>query len=114
MDGVAMGSPLGPLLADIFVAKLERSKLSQTIEGLAHYSRYMDDIFCVTDRKHDIQQILNLFNEEHPSLEFTVKVETNDILAFLDAAVSRKELTYRSTERKHQVDNIPTSIVSFL
>ncbi|VDP31192.1 unnamed protein product [Echinostoma caproni] len=47
MDGVVMGSPLVPLLAGCFVAKLERSMLSQTIEGLAHYSRYMDDIFCV-------------------------------------------------------------------
>ncbi|VDP82091.1 unnamed protein product [Echinostoma caproni] len=76
---------------DIFVAKLERSTLSQAIGGLAHYSRYMDDIFCVTNREHNIQQILKLFNEAHPSLEFTVEVEANNNLAFLDVAVSRKE-----------------------
>ncbi|VDP74423.1 unnamed protein product [Echinostoma caproni] len=91
MDGVAMGWTLGPLPANIFVAKLERSTLSRTIEGVAHCDRYMDDVSCMTDRKHGIQQILTLFSEAHPSLEFTVEAATNNILAFLDVAVPRKE-----------------------
>ncbi|VDP84136.1 unnamed protein product [Echinostoma caproni] len=48
-DGVAMGSPLGPLLADIFVAKLENQELQDTIEGLPFYCRYADDIFILVD-----------------------------------------------------------------
>ena len=44
-DGVAMGSPLGPLLADVFMGKLENEPLCQTITKFATYKRYVDDIF---------------------------------------------------------------------
>ena len=45
MDGVAMDSPLGPALANIFVGFYE-TKLFQTIPKPAMYYRYMDDHFC--------------------------------------------------------------------
>ncbi|VDP40779.1 unnamed protein product [Schistosoma margrebowiei] len=38
-DGVAMGSPLGPVLADIFMANLERTKLKGAIDEMMYYSR---------------------------------------------------------------------------
>ncbi|VDP87787.1 unnamed protein product [Echinostoma caproni] len=36
VDGVAMGSPLGPILADIFMASLEK-KASRTLDGTILY-----------------------------------------------------------------------------
>ncbi|BHF64084.1 hypothetical protein SprV_0200708300 [Sparganum proliferum] len=49
IDGVAMGSPLGPFLANVFMGKVERPSLQDTINGLKFYGRYVDDIFCLTD-----------------------------------------------------------------
>ena len=46
-DGIAMGSPLGPILADIFVSKLENSILQTKINELPFYNRYVDDIFII-------------------------------------------------------------------
>ena len=48
IDGVAMGSPLGPTLANFFLAKMEKRIMS--IASANHpllYLRYVDDIFAV-------------------------------------------------------------------
>ena len=38
-----MGSPLGPLLADVFMAKIEDQQLSKLIDNFAFDVRYVDD-----------------------------------------------------------------------
>ena len=48
-----MGSPLGPLLADMFIAKMENNQLKRTIESLVFYTRYVDDIFCLANAEQD-------------------------------------------------------------
>ena len=45
VDGVAMGSPLGPVLANIFVGYCE-SKVDAEIWPLL-YNRFVDDTFCI-------------------------------------------------------------------
>ena len=46
IDGVAMGSPLGPVLANIFMSHLEKHALD-TYQGQKplFYKRYVDDVF---------------------------------------------------------------------
>ena len=46
VDGVAMGSPLGPTLAKLFLAHYENQWMSSPSAPL-HYFRYVDDIFCI-------------------------------------------------------------------
>ena len=47
IDGVTLGNPLEPNLA-IFMAHLENQFImQQDISIPVHYSRYVDDIFCV-------------------------------------------------------------------
>ena len=52
-DGVAMRSPLGPLLADCLPAKLQTFILKLTIDQFTIYKRYMDDVCIITDEKSD-------------------------------------------------------------
>ncbi|VDP99114.1 unnamed protein product [Trichobilharzia regenti] len=49
VDGVTMGSPLGPIFANIFLTKLENSPLKDEIAKMEMYCRYMDDTFVVYD-----------------------------------------------------------------
>ena len=50
IDGVAMGSPLGPLLADVFMASIEE-RLKQKMSKLTLFRRYIDDILLVCDNQ---------------------------------------------------------------
>ena len=49
VDGVIMGSPLGPTMANFFLAVLEIEWLTKTCgERLTLYLRYVDDIFLLS------------------------------------------------------------------
>ena len=43
VDGIAMGSPWGPVLADIFMIKLEKAILPELTECIKYWKRYVDD-----------------------------------------------------------------------
>ena len=90
IDGVAMGSPLGPLLADVFMAKLENDQLKPSIDRCTVYKRYVDDILCITDDKLDPMNMLNDFNAAHKCVKFTIELEKSNQLAFLDVCLSRR------------------------
>ena len=49
-DGVAMGSPLGPLLANVFICNFERKMLDECPNDFKPlvYRRYVDDTFSVS------------------------------------------------------------------
>ena len=87
VDGVAMGSPLGPTLANLFLAHFEKEWLKSTFAPV-QYLRYVDDVFCVFDLdRHDHTRFLQYINEQHPNLRFTVEVGPR-CLPFLDVSVS--------------------------
>lgn len=83
VDGVAMGSPVGPLLANVFMSKFDKDL------GLfsPFYYRYVDDILR-TMLKGGEEYLLNFANTMHPNLKFTLESEDNDGgLSFLDMRV---------------------------
>lgn len=69
-----MGSPLGPLLTDTFMAKLESSSsLEDHIKSLALYKRYVDDIICMTDESECLYETLMQFNFAHKNIRFSIR-----------------------------------------
>ena len=47
IDGVAMGSPLGPVIAGIFMVELETNIVPKMSDNVKIWKRYVDDTFCV-------------------------------------------------------------------
>ena len=45
-DGVAMGSPLVPVLASFFMVELERTFIPKLSQYLQFWKRYVDDTIC--------------------------------------------------------------------
>ena len=76
-DGVAMGSPLSPALANIFVEYYEEKLFSET-QKLPMYFRYVDDTFAIFDYKGEADKFLTKFNcLHHPSNSLLKKRKTN-------------------------------------
>ena len=98
IDGVSMGSPLAPILANLFLAQLEQSWLSEECSPL-YYSRYVDDCICLFDNQDKINRFHEFLNKQHPNLKFTTEVG-NDKLAFLDVLINTEPNLTTSIYRK--------------
>ena len=85
-----MGSPLGPLLADIFLTHLENETMQKLKEnGLVFYKRYVDDIFAIVKEESNVDQLQNILNSFHTSIQFTIETEKDTSLPFLDILIRR-------------------------
>ena len=57
VEGVAMGSPLGPTFANFYMGHLEEQVLLNNNNAPSIYGRYVDDIFV---QVADVEQLINL------------------------------------------------------
>ena len=73
-DGVSMGSPLGPALANIFVGFYEEKLFSQISKPSTCF-RYIDDTFAIFRNDEELENFFNQLNCLHPSLKFTFEKE---------------------------------------
>ena len=89
IDGVAMGSPLGPVLANIFMVYLENSLVPQ-LDDVSLWYRYVDDTFTFI-RKGKAEEVQRKLNEFHESIDFTFEREKEGVISFLDVLVITKE-----------------------
>ena len=71
-DGVAMGSPLSPLIADVFMCHLEE-KLTRDGMVPSLYKRYVDDTLARMPSTDAAADFLTTLNGLHPSLKFTME-----------------------------------------
>ena len=70
VDGVAMGSPLGPTLANIFMGHLEY-KVIPNLSNQISYQRYMDDCLVISNSKEDNYALFKKLNGVHDAIAFT-------------------------------------------
>ena len=90
IDSIAMGSPLGPTLANIFVGYLEYKIIS---EIQCKYYRYVDDCCIITNNIEDSFALFDKLINIHNEITFTKENELNNQLPFLDVLTTRKDGT---------------------
>ena len=95
-DGVAMGSPLGPALANIFIGYYEEKLFAQT-QKPPTYFRYVDDTFAIFDREAEADKFPTKLICLHPSLKFTFEKEKDKCLSFLDVYVERTDIRFETS-----------------
>ena len=69
VDGVAMGSPLGPLFANIFLSFHEKSWLADCPSNFKplFYRHYVDDCFLIFQSLDHVLPFLSYLNSRHPT-----------------------------------------------
>jgi hypothetical protein len=89
IDGIAMGSPLSPILADIFMGNIEK-RAHHIIDRAFLYRRYVDDILLITECPQDASLTFTEFNGLHPNIKVTMESEENNSISFLDLRIRRR------------------------
>ena len=82
IDGVAMGSPLGPLLAKVVMSSIEE-KLDVEGKLPPYYHRNVDDTLTVMPDLSTARDLLNTLNHAYPAIKFTMEVENDGMLPSL-------------------------------
>ncbi|XP_022804616.1 uncharacterized protein LOC111341856 [Stylophora pistillata] len=73
IDGVAMGSPLGPLMANAFLCSI-KEKLDEDNKLPEFYRRYVDDPFAIVTSVPAAEDLLSTLNNRHQSIHFTMEL----------------------------------------
>ena len=81
-DGVAMGSPLGPLLANASMRSIEE-RLEQEGKMPTYYRQFVDDTLTVIPNKKSAENLLETLSQCHSSVMFTMEIESNGMVPFL-------------------------------
>ena len=91
IDRVAMGSPLGPTLANALLCHYEKEWLDNCPSHFKPivYGRYVDDIFVLFSSKEHLQPFIDYMNKQHRCIKFTSETEQNNT-SFLDINITRQ------------------------
>ena len=110
-----MGSPLAPILANLFLGCHEGNWLgSFTGFKPIYYKRYVDDIIAVFENETQARDFLEHLNSRHPNIKFTIECENDKKLPFLDVLLDRTEgHLITSVYRKATFTGVFTNFLSF-
>ena len=87
VEGAAMGSPVSPIVANLYMEYLEQKALSTAPHPTRFWDRYVDDFFAI-HKEANKQSFLQHINSVDPAIRFTVEDNKEDgSIPFLDTIV---------------------------
>ena len=103
-EGVAMGNPVSAITNNLFIENFEQQALRSCPPEYVPkiLKRYVDDTFIVTTRS-TVNNLLLHMNSQQLTIHFTIEVENNNQIVFLDMLVHRDinhHLVYRNRMQK--------------
>ena len=116
IDGVAISSPFGWTLPNIFLCYHEGNWLKDCPKDfkLVNYKRYADDIFALLNKPERAQFFLEHINKKHKSMKCSIETGINGSPSFLDIKVLRENAKFiTSIFRKDTFSGIYTNFISF-
>ena len=104
VEGAAMGSPISPIIANLFMEHFEQKALSTFINPPRFWGRYVDDTMTIIDNDA-IHRFTTHLNDTHPSIKFTHELESDRKIPMLDTTIIRNDdgsLKIRSVSQTNQ------------
>ena len=117
VDGVAMGSPLGPILANIFLSHHEENWLNKRPIRFkpSFYRRYVGDIFVLFQSSESAVSFRKYMSSKHQNINCTVEKENAALLSFLDVKICHKNCKFvTSVYRKPTFSGVFTNYETFI
>ena len=98
INGVGMGNPLGPTLANAFLCHHEIKWLDNCPSDFKSifYRRYVDDTFILFRDPSHVAKFLDYLNSQHSCIKFTVDIEDDTHLNFLDVDITKTENSFQT------------------
>ena len=89
-DGVAVSSPLGPTLANVFMCHSEHIWLENCPAHFKKivYRRFVDENFLLFRTKDHVGKFKNCHNKQHKNIKFMPEIEENGSLSMLDITIT--------------------------
>ena len=84
-----MGSPVSSVVANLFMEDFEERAMAEA--GNLHpssWDRYVDDVFSIY-KKDYVEVFLHYLNGRDPNIQFTMEMERDGMLPFLDIQAQR-------------------------
>ena len=99
IDGVAMGSPLGPTLANAFLVYHEKNWLEHCpLEYRPlYYQRYVADICVLFNSPEHLKRFHSYLNSCHLNIPVTIGNEKGNKISFLDVNIIREQERFTSS-----------------
>ena len=109
-----MGSPLGPVLANIFMCDFEQKWLTNADSRPSIWFRYVDDTFSLFGGETTAASFLHFLNTRHPNIKFTMELEEKQEIPFLDVRIKGNLNNFTTTvHRKTTFTGLYTKWDSF-
>ena len=90
-EGAAMGSPISPIVANLFMEDLEVQAIRTSPTPPSLWKRFVDDAFTII-KKENRSSFLQHLNSIHQNIKFTCEeVRDDGSMSFLDILVTPKE-----------------------
>jgi hypothetical protein len=122
IDGTTMGIPIRPALADLVMTILLETVTEGLGDDVLFVKKYVDDL-CLATRSDAVTIVLQKFNNYKEAIQFTMELEKEGKLPFLDLLLVRQNdgrittefygwiLNYRSSHPMHQKLNVATNLI---
>jgi hypothetical protein len=88
--GSPMGDPCSPAQADLVLDKLLDVVLNECGDKVLFLKKYVDDLILIAKR-NEVNTVLESFNSFNQHLQFTMELEVERELPFLDLLIRREE-----------------------
>ena len=128
IHGTAMGTPMAPAIANLFMGLLEKRLLDNSPVPISYeeWKRFIDDVFLLWLHPADkLDEFVEFVNSLHPTIKFTVTSSQTEI-PYLDILIKLQDgylvtdlhtkstdahayLHYTSCHPRHCRDNVPYS-----
>ena len=113
-NGVAMETPIAPLLADICM-NWAINKTSKSHAQPKVFFRYVDDCLAIFSNHEEIKQFYQEINNIHTNIKFTYELEENGKIPFLDVFTAKRNQSFiSSVYRKKTNTGLYTNWKSFI